>query len=111
VSTRESPEASSIGGVLSHMGWNSTLECMSNGVPMLCWPFFSEQQTVSLLALNELVAWKLRVMQIEKKLVIELMDKKKREPNLLSKSNFRCLLKFSFKKKNKNKIQSKNEKQ
>jgi len=74
---------------------------------MLCWPFFSEQQTVSLLALNGVVAWKLRVMQIEKKLVIELMDKKKREPNLLSKSNFRCLLKFSLKKKTKTKFNQK----
>ncbi|KAG6652028.1 hypothetical protein CIPAW_06G154800 [Carya illinoinensis] len=35
----------SIAGFLTHSGWNSTLESVCGGVPMISWPFFAEQQT------------------------------------------------------------------
>lgn len=28
---------------VSHSGWNSTLEGMRNGVPFVCWPYFTDQ--------------------------------------------------------------------
>uniref|UniRef100_A0A803MJ25 Uncharacterized protein n=1 Tax=Chenopodium quinoa TaxID=63459 RepID=A0A803MJ25_CHEQI len=37
----------SIGGFVTHCGWNSMIESISNGVPMICCPFFAEQGTNS----------------------------------------------------------------
>ncbi|KAL5163954.1 Linamarin synthase 2 [Glycine soja] len=35
---------SSIGLFLTHCGWNSLTEAICEGKPMICWPFFAEQQ-------------------------------------------------------------------
>ncbi|KAK9085692.1 hypothetical protein Sjap_026103 [Stephania japonica] len=35
----------SVAGFLTHSGWNSTLDAICAGVPVICWPFFAEQQT------------------------------------------------------------------
>jgi len=33
----------STGAFVTHCGWNSTLEAIAEGVPMLCWPLYAEQ--------------------------------------------------------------------
>ncbi|KAF5807622.1 putative 7-deoxyloganetin glucosyltransferase [Helianthus annuus] len=71
----------SIGGFLTHSGWNSTIESISSGVPMICWPFFADQQPNCWLGCNK---WGI-AMEIDnnvksdevQKLVIELMKGEK----------------------------------
>ncbi|KAH9612058.1 hypothetical protein KSS87_017564 [Heliosperma pusillum] len=37
----------SVGVYLTHSGWNSTLETISSGVPVICWPYKGDHQPIS----------------------------------------------------------------
>ena len=51
---------------VSHCGWNSTLESVASGVPMVAWPLHSEQRTnAALLSENVGVALRPRAARAE----------------------------------------------
>ncbi|KAL6614903.1 hypothetical protein ACP70R_037173 [Stipagrostis hirtigluma subsp. patula] len=50
-----------VGGFLTHCGWNSTLEAVAAGVPMLAWPLFGEQRMNAVKLSSEGVGVALRV--------------------------------------------------
>lgn len=43
-----------VGGFLTHGGWNSALEAITNGVPMIAWPLYSEQRMNATMLVEEL---------------------------------------------------------
>jgi hypothetical protein len=51
----------STGAFVMHCGWNSVLEAVAAGVPMLCWPLYSEQMLNKVLMtdLDMGVAWEM----------------------------------------------------
>ena len=58
----------STGGFLSHCGWNSTLESIMHGIPIIAWPLFAEQRMNAVL-LTEGLKVALRPKANEKGLV------------------------------------------
>jgi hypothetical protein len=50
----------SVGGFVTHCGWNSVLEAVCEGVPMIAWPMYAEQRLNRLIMVEEMkVALKL----------------------------------------------------
>jgi UDP-N-acetylglucosamine:LPS N-acetylglucosamine transferase len=47
-------EHKSVGGFVSHCGWNSTLEAITYGVPMICWPLYAEQRLNKVILVEEI---------------------------------------------------------
>ena len=44
----------STGGFLSHCGWNSTLESVVHGIPLIAWPLHAEQKMNALMLVEDL---------------------------------------------------------
>ncbi|PKI63485.1 hypothetical protein CRG98_016152 [Punica granatum] len=65
---------SSVGGFVTHCGWNSVLEAVCAGVPMLAWPLYAEQK----LNCNYLVEEVRVALPLEER-VTELMSSEKGE--------------------------------
>ncbi|CAI9772959.1 unnamed protein product [Fraxinus pennsylvanica] len=72
-----------VGGFLTHSGWNSTLESIVAGVPMICWPYFGDQ-TINSRFVSEV--WKIGLdmkdtcdRKIIERAVRELMEERKDE--------------------------------
>uniref|UniRef100_J3M930 Uncharacterized protein n=1 Tax=Oryza brachyantha TaxID=4533 RepID=J3M930_ORYBR len=43
-----------VGAFVTHCGWNSTLEAIMAGLPMICWPLYAEQATNKGLMVEEM---------------------------------------------------------
>ncbi|TYI38584.1 hypothetical protein ES332_A02G038700v1 [Gossypium tomentosum] len=44
----------SCGGFFTHCGWNSAIECITNGLPMIAWPLYAEQRMNATLLTEEM---------------------------------------------------------
>nr|XP_004516947.1 UDP-glycosyltransferase 1 [Cicer arietinum] len=44
----------SVGGFVTHCGWNSVLEAVCEGVPMLTWPLYAEQKLNKVILVEEM---------------------------------------------------------
>ncbi|KAF0919067.1 hypothetical protein E2562_028287 [Oryza meyeriana var. granulata] len=51
---REVLEHGAVGGFVTHCGWNSVLEAIMAGVPMLAWPLYAEQRMNKVFLVEEM---------------------------------------------------------
>ncbi|MED6188790.1 hypothetical protein PIB30_089236 [Stylosanthes scabra] len=76
---------------VSHCCWNSADEGLSNGVPFLCWPYFTDQFFNGTYLCNEL-KFGLGFDSDENGLILHWQNKTKMD-KVLSDENLRCMLK------------------
>ncbi|CAL1387711.1 unnamed protein product [Linum trigynum] len=83
VPQKEVLDHGAVGGFLTHSGWNSTLETIVAGVPMICLPYFADQQVNSRFTSE---VWKLGLdmkdaceRKVVEKVVTELMVERREE--------------------------------
>ncbi|KAI4351621.1 hypothetical protein L6164_005965 [Bauhinia variegata] len=77
----------SVGGFVTHCGWNSVLEAVCSGVPMIAWPLYAEQRSNRVFMVEEMkiALWMhesesglVTASEIEER-VIELIESEKGE--------------------------------
>lgn len=66
----------SVGGFLTHCGWNSTLESITSGVPMIAWALYAEQRMNATMLTEELkVALRPEVLPTKKVVAREEVER------------------------------------
>ncbi|CAN6713194.1 unnamed protein product [Malus baccata var. baccata] len=61
-----------LGGLITHCGWNSVLESVVNGVPLIAWPLYAEQRSNAVLLADDIkIAWRVKVNE---KGIVESQD-------------------------------------
>ncbi|XP_057754299.1 UDP-glycosyltransferase 83A1-like [Arachis stenosperma] len=72
---------------ISHCGWNSVMEGVSNGVPFLCWPYFADQLHNKAYICD---VWKVGLgFEFDEKGIISRWEIKKKVDQLLGDQNIR----------------------
>ncbi|KAI9112815.1 hypothetical protein K1719_016132 [Acacia pycnantha] len=83
----------SIGGFMTHCGWNSTLEgIVAGGVPMIAWPLYAEQMMNATMLTEELgVALRVKKMEKGSSYLIDRLEIEKLIRRLMVEEEGKCI--------------------